>query len=424
MLQADVSALDWPRWVHRGDRIACSHMSAEPVALLRSLAASAGRDADLSLFLGVPFTTAAAGFAPGARLTTFGGMGSAGQLTRTHEVRISMRHYSRCAEAFRDGTEPVDVALVSLARAPDGRLFLGASHGYALAAAHRARHVVAEINAQAPVVLGAMWPETLRIDASVEVDYPLARSAPSEPDDVERRIAQRVAPLVTDGACLQVGIGSLPSAVLDGLKRHRALGLHSGMLTPAIWHLIACGVLDNSRKPVDAGLSVTGCVFGDEDLYRAVASHPQVRLHEPGATHDPRCIAQLANFVAINSALEVDLMGQMNAETVPGPHGRRRQVGGVGGLNDFVRASRHSPGGLAITAIPSRHASGAPRIVATLGGPATVAASDADVIVTEYGVAHLREATLDERALRLIAIAHPDDRDALSLAARRSGQLP
>jgi len=429
MSQVDGSTPDWSTLIRAGDHVACSQMSAEPVALLRSLAASNVHAGRFHVFLGVPFTNAAAEFPPSTTFTTFGGMGSAAALARSRAVRVSMRQYSQVASAFDDGDEPVDVALVSLARSADGHLHLGAAHGYALAAARRARCVVAEVNALAPVVGGARWPADIALAAVVDVSYPIAEPPGSTISDVERRIAGNVAPLVADGACIQVGIGTLASALLDGLRHHRSLGLHSGMLTPAVWRLMQCGALDNARKSIDTGIAVTGCVYGDAALYRAVHENRRIALREPGYTHAREVIARLVGFTAINSALEVDLLGQMNAETVTGEHGARRQVGGVGGLNDFMRAARHAPRGLAVVALPSRRAGrsaapGGSRIVGTLSGPSTVAACDADVVVTEYGVARLRHASLDERAQRLIGIAHPDDRDALRDVARRTGQLP
>lgn len=416
--------IDWAAWVRPGDRLVCSHLSAEPVALLQSLAESGLHEGRFQVHLGVPFSMAAAALGAAATFTTYGGMGSAGALSRGHATRVSLRHYSQCAQAFENGDEVADVVLISLARAADGSLHLGAAHGPALAAARRARHVIAEINAQAPAVRGAPWPADIAITAAMAVDRALAEPTESAASVAEQRIAAHVAPLVADGACLQVGIGSLPSAVLEGLRAHHAMGLHSGMLTPALWRLVQGGAIDNSRKDIDAGVCVTGAVYGGAALYRAVHDNPVVQLREPGYTHAAAVIARLADFTAINSALEVDLMGQMNAETVSTASGARRQVGGVGGLNDFMRAARQAPRGVAIVALPSRQPAragqaGAPRIVATLNGPATVAASDADIVVTEHGVAHLRNASLDERARRLIAIAHPDDRDALRAAARR-----
>jgi acyl-CoA hydrolase len=403
-------------------------MTAEPVALLRSLAASGVHEGRFHVFLGVPFSDAAAGFPSHTGFTTYGGMGSAGALARTHATQVSLRRYAQCAQAFACGEDRADVVLVSLARAPDGSLHLGAAHGHALDAARRARCIVAEINAQAPVLGGAPWPTELAVDAVVETSYPLAVPAPGRASSIEQAIAAHVAPLVAPGACLQVGIGSLASALLEGLSGHHSLGLHSGMLTPALWQLVQHGVIDNSAKPVDAGVSVVGCVYGDAALYAAVHLNPEVQLRSPTLTHAPATIAALPRFTALNSALEVDLWGQMNAETVTTASGARRQVGGVGGLNDFMRAARLAPQGLALIALPSRQLTrdgspGAPRIVATLSGPATVAACDADVVVTEYGVAQLRHATLDQRAKALIAIAHPEDRDALRAAARRLGQL-
>ena len=426
MNPAAADTLDWHRIVRPGDQVVCSHMTAEPVALLRALAASRAHDGRFEVFLGVPFSDASGGFAPATTFTTFGAMGSAGTLMRNHATRISAAHYSQCGDAFASDASAADVVLVSLARDSAGRLCLGAAHGYILDAARRARVVVAEINALAPAVAGAPWPDEIAIGHRIEVAYPLAVAAAPRVSEVERRIAEHVAALVADGACLQVGIGSLASAVVEGLRGHRCLGVHSGMLTPALQALVERGSADNSRKEIDTGVSVTACVYGDAALYAAAHEHPALRLREPRYTHGREVIARLGRFVALNSALEVDLLGQANAETAIGRDGQLRQVGGVGGLNDFVRGARAAPGGKAIIALPSRQPAragadepGAARIVARLSGPATVAAADADVVVTEYGSAHLRHASLGERARRLIAIAHPDDREALAAAARK-----
>ena len=427
-MSPDAAALDWPALVRRRDHIVCSHMTSEPVALLHALAASGAHDGDFALFLGVPFSDAASVFPAATSFTTFGAMGSAGALARRHPTRFSLAHYSQCGDAFAAGAEAADVVLVSLARrGKDGALHLGASHGFVLDAARRARRVIAEVNAAAPVVLGAPWPDDIAIADAVEVDYPIAVAAAPRVSDVERSIASHVAGLVADGACVQVGIGSLASAVVEGLRGHRHLGIHSGMMTPALQRLVELGAVDNSRKEIDAGVSITACVYGDAALYTAAHANPALHLREPHYTHGHDVIARLGGFVALNSALEVDLAGQANAESTVGADGRMRQVGGVGGLNDFVRAARHSAGGRAVIALPARQparsgeASGAARIVARLSGPATVAAADADVVVTEHGVAHLRHASLGDRARRLIAIAHPDDREALARAARTLG---
>ncbi len=168
MNPAAADTLDWHRIVRPGDQVVCSHMTAEPVALLRALAASRAHDGRFEVFLGVPFSDAAGGFAPATTFTTFGAMGSAGTLVRSHATRISAAHYSQCGDAFASGASAADVVLVSLARDAAGRLCLGASHGYVLDAARRARVVVAEINALAPAVAGAPWPDEIAIGHRIE----------------------------------------------------------------------------------------------------------------------------------------------------------------------------------------------------------------------------------------------------------------
>jgi acyl-CoA hydrolase len=427
MKTALISSLAWDILVRPRDRVVCSHMTSEPVALLRALGAAAAQSApdrqSFSIYLGVPFSDAADLFPPQTEFITFGGMGTAGALARRHRTHVSLTPYRLCGDAFGSGAQRADVALVSLARSADGSLTLGAAHGYIVDAARRARVVIAEINAQAPAVPGAPWPDDIPIDTAVEVSYPLANAPAARSSELEQAIAGHVAPLIADGACLQVGIGALPSAVLAQLAHHRALGLHSGMLTPPLWQLIESGTIDNSRKRQAAGISTIGCAYGDAVLYAAVHDRATLQLREPRYTHGGEVIAGLDDFVALNSAIEVDLFGQANAETVPGRNGELRYVGGVGGLNDFIRAARLAPRGQAVIALPSRQPDGRPRIVARLGGPATVAASDADIVVTEHGVARLRDASLDQRARRLIAIADPADRDGLNLAARSMGLL-
>jgi acyl-CoA hydrolase len=171
---------------------------------------------------------------------------------------------------------------------PGGALFLGASHGFVLDAARQARLVVAEVNAAAPAVLGAPWPADIAIGHAVEVDEPIAVAAAPRVSDVERAIAGHVAALVDDGACVQVGIGSLASAVVEGLRGHRFLGIHSGMMTPALQRLVELGAADNSRKEIDAGVSITACVYGDAALYAAAHANPALHLREPRYTHAAR----------------------------------------------------------------------------------------------------------------------------------------
>ena len=410
--------IDWTRIPIAGARIACSQMSAEPQVLLGSLA-EALQDASSALapaavVLGAPFSTTALALPPGIPLEVFGGMGAAATMARDRPLVVLPVNYDRCAQAVL--ARGVDIALVSLARDPaSGGLYLGACHGFAIEAARTARAVIVEVNAQAPCIHGGEWPSDLQVHAIVEADYPIASPAAVSVSPTDTRIAAHVASLVADGATIQVGIGSLPSALLRELRGHRRLGIHSGMLTPSLWELIECGAADDSAKHVDTGVAVCGTVYGDAALYRAVDRTHRVALRAPPDTHGHAAISRLPQFTAINSALEVDLGGQMNLDSVGG-----RLIGGIGGINNFVRGALASRGGRSIIALPSRrrvrgHETAS--IVASLSGPATVCAADADFVVTEYGVAALRDASVGERRLRLIAIAHPDDRENLTAAA-------
>ncbi|MEO8544998.1 MAG: acetyl-CoA hydrolase/transferase C-terminal domain-containing protein [Burkholderiaceae bacterium] len=397
-------------------------MSAEPVALLQSLAKAALPHA-LQLMLGVPFSLAAAELPAHCEITTYGGMGSASQLALRRVLHLSPLHYGRSAKVYEQGLWPCDVALVSLARASDGSLHLGASHGPLLAAARRARHVIAEINAQAPCIPGAPWPTDLSIAAVIETDHALAPLREPAPTAAEQDIARQVAALVPNGACLQVGIGALPSAALAALGHHRHLGVHSGSLTDSLQALVDTGAVDHSRKTIDAGVAVVGSVLGTHALYSAAHQNPALCLREPGYTHDAAVIAAIDDFFSLNSAIEVDLLGNVNAECVAASDGRWRHVGGVGGLPEFVRAARLSRNGQAVIALPARTARDKPRIVARLNGPCTIAATDADCVVTEFGVARLRDASYGQRVRQMLDIAHPDDRDALIASARTIGLL-
>ncbi|CAN5268719.1 acetyl-CoA hydrolase/transferase C-terminal domain-containing protein [soil metagenome] len=425
----DVVAVDWSSLLRPHDRLVCSHMTSEPVALLRSLC-SASPAMPLALMLGVPFTRAAADAPAHVSLSSFGAMGSAAGIGRGRPLQIGMAPYGRCAEPFEQPAAACDVALVSLARAPDGRLMLGASHGYIVEAARQARHVVAEINAQAPCVPGAPWPDDIPLGTVVATDCPLAQAAPVRGEAVDLQIARHIAALVPDGACLQVGLGAMPSAVLAALSAHRHLGVHSGMLTDALHGLMLSGAIDHSRKPAGSRHAVVGSVYGSAALYSFSHLNPAIALREPRYTHGAAVIASLPEFVAINGAIEVDLLGQVNAEAVPeavdGLQPDLRYVGGIGGLNDFVRGARAAPRGRSIVALPSRTrpgAAGRARIVASLSGPATVAAMDADIVVTEHGVAHLRDADLGDRVRRMLVLADPSDREALERTAHARGLL-
>jgi acyl-CoA hydrolase len=238
--------------------------------------------------------------------------------------------------------------------------------------------------------------------------YPLV-----PPGEVERAIGANVASLVSDGATLQLGVGSLPDAVLEALSNHRDLGLHSGILTSPVLPLIERGVVTNAHKPIDVGTTVCGLYIANEPFYRHLDRNPAMRLAAPDYTHDIGVLARLPDFISVNSAVEVDLLGGINAEAAGG-----RYVGGVGGQVDFIRGAAAVPGGRAIIALPAVARGKASRIVARCA-TVTTPAADADTIVTEWGVAELRGISYEERARRMIAIAHPEFRDELAAAASK-----
>jgi len=258
-----------------------------------------------------------------------------------------------------------------------------------------ARVVMAEVNDQVPDVGSAIRFTRADIDVLVAVSCPPPQYPAPPPRDVEDAIAGHIAGLVPDGATIQLGIGSMPSAVARRLIGHHDLGVHSGMISDAVAELIEAGVL-----------------MGSQPLLRLAAAGDSISLRDTRYTHDPAVLAAQHQLVAINSAIEVDLTGQANAETAGG-----RWVGGVGGAVDFARGAARSVGGIPVIALPSTAVSRAgaiSRIVGRLSGPATLGRADAGVIVTEYGVADLRGLTLGQRRERMLAIAHPDHRRALA----------
>jgi acyl-CoA hydrolase len=248
----------------------------------------------------------------------------------------------------------------------------------------------------------------------VPTSRPLVEIPPRPVDERDRSIARHIAGYVHDGATLQVGLGTIPNALFEQLQQHRDLGLHTGVVGDGVIELIERGVITNAAKAIDTGLSVVGGLMGTRRLYDHAHRNASMRVEPVSYTHDPNVLACIRQFTAINSALEVDLTGQVNAEVAAGSY-----VGTIGGQTDFVRAAFACDGGRSVIGLPARTDGGRPRIVARIeSGVVTTARADADVVVTEYGAAELRGQPISERVRRLVAIAHPDDRDALARAAR------
>lgn len=312
----------------------------------------------------------------------------------------------------RNGPFPVDVVLVQVAP-PDkaGRYSLGVSTSQAFPLALQARTVVVEVNENAPRTFGPCFLSVSQIHYLVESTLPLISYPEIQIGDTEKKIASYVAELIPDGATIQMGIGNLPTAILQLLAGKKDLGIHSGMLSDAVVDLVVKGAITNHKKSIYPGKIVAGELIGTEKLFRFGHENPLLEMHGAEVSHNAQLIGQIDNFVAINSALEIDFFGQINAESING-----EQVSGVGGQFDFVEGAYYSRGGISITALNSAAAQGKiSRIVPRLSPPAivTIPRYMADIVVTEYGVAKLRGRSLPQRAEALISIAHPHFRDSL-----------
>ncbi len=296
-----------------------------------------------------------------------------------------------------------------------GFVSLGPSIDATLTAIAQADIVIAQVNPRVPRVLGDACIPMDRITVGVAVDEPLSVLPERPPDPAMDEIGRLVAELVPDRACLQIGIGRVPDAVLSSLEGHRDLGVHSEMMSDGVRRLAARGVITGRYKVTDPGKIVASFALGSVDLYDFVADNPEVSLRGVDYTNDTAVIRQNPRMVSVNSAVEVDVTGQVAAEAI-GPH----VVSGVGGQMDFVRGASLAPEGRSIIALPARAGRGEPRIVANLrrGAAVTTTRNHVQYVVTEYGVAELKGATIQERARRMIAIAHPEDREALEREAR------
>jgi acyl-CoA hydrolase len=318
---------------------------------------------------------------------------------------------------------PLDTVLLQLSP-PDehGYLSLGVSIDCSLTAALCARRrVIAEVNDRMPRTLGDSFIHVSRLSAIVETSRPLPEMKPAPFTAVQRRIGENVASLVPDGATLQLGIGGIPDAVMACLGDKRDLGVHTEMCSDGIVPLIEAGVITGDRKTLHRGKIVAGFVLGTEHLFRFIHENPIFEFHPIQYTNDPFVIAQNAGMVAINSAIQVDLTGQVCADSIG-----TQPYSGFGGQVDFIRGAARSKGGKPVIALPSTAKGGAvSRIVPVLDPGAGVVTSRGDThyVVTEYGIAYLHGKTLRQRVEAMIAIAHPAYRDELAYFAEKNHYL-
>ena len=325
-------------------------------------------------------------------------------------------------ELFASGVMPLDATLLNVSP-PDahGYCSLGTSIDTTLAATRAAGTVIAQLNRSMPRTLGDSFVHVDQIDLAVEVDEPPHAHAAPAIGDVERRIGAFVAELVADGATLQMGIGSIPSAVALALREKRDLGVHTELFTDAVLDLVECGAVTGAAKEINRGKIVSAFLMGSQRLYDFVDDNAMIEMRPVDYTNDTSVIRRFRKMTAINSALSIDLTGQVSADSIG-----TRFYSGVGGQMDFMRGAALAAEGRAIIALPSLAAGGTiSRIAPVLAEGAGVVTTRAHVrtVVTEYGVAELFGRSVRERASALVAIAHPSFRDELTHHARRLYQV-
>ncbi len=323
-------------------------------------------------------------------------------------------HLGESQKLYRTRQIPLGAALVQVSL-PDeqGRVSLGTSVDCSVAAVESADLVIGVVNPNVPFAYGDLL-SVDQFDYLVQDDTPLVTAAFAEPTPTEVLIGKNCAALVDDGDCIQMGIGALPNALAAQLVNHKNLGLHTEMFADGLLRLIKKGVINGSCKAIDKGKIVASFLLGSNDVYSFIDHHPDVLMRDIKYVNDPFVIRQNPHMKAINSATEVDITGQISADSIG-----TRIFSGTGGQVEFVRGASMSEGGKSITAFASRTNKGKNKIVATLNPGAGVVTPRADAhwIVTEYGAVDLYGKSLQERARLMISIAHPDDREALDRAA-------
>ncbi|HAJ26961.1 MAG TPA: 4-hydroxybutyrate CoA-transferase [Syntrophus sp. (in: bacteria)] len=417
-----VTAEEALKLVKNGDRVVFGHACGEPTCLVEALVARAPELKNVEIVHMVAMGP--------ARYAQPGMEGSfrhnalfVGGTTR-NSIKGGLAEYTPCffsqiPRLFTQGIMPVDVALIQIAP-PDREGFcsMGISVDYTSAAAKAAHVVIAQINRFMPRTAGTKI-HLDQIDFIVENDEAIIELKPAKIGPVEAAIGKNIAPLIDDGSTLQLGIGAIPDAVLLFLQDKKDLGIHSEMFSDGVLTLAESGVVNNRKKTINNGKYVATFLMGTRRLYDFVDGNQDIFMQPVDYVNDPLIIGQHENMVSINSCLQIDVMGQVNAEMIG-----RNQFSGVGGQVDFIRGVSRSPGGKAIIALPSTAGGGKiSRIVCELdrGAAVTTSRNDVYLVATEYGVVDLRGKCIRERAKALIGIGHPEFRELLTEQARNYG---
>ena len=411
----DAAGLNLSRFLRAGDHIVWGQACGEPTTLVEALIAQAESIGRVAAFAATSFSgILSADATEKFDLSSMGAIGALRAVAATGRLGIVPCHVSQVGPMIEQGLIGCDVAFVQVSPPDaDGNHSFGLIDDFVQAAVAKARVVIAEVNERVPFTMGDAVLPAAKIDCAVHVSRAPVEVPPAQINETDLAIARIVAGYIEDGAVLQVGIGATPDAILRLLHDRRDLGVHSGMIGDGLVDLVQAGVITNALKPIDAGVSITGALIGTQRLYEFAHRNPKIGMRSSSYTHSDAILSRLTRLVTINSAMEVDLTGQVNAEQ-SGEH----YLGGTGGQVDYVRAGSRSRGGRSIIALPATAKGGKiSRVTAALSGPVTTARSEADVIVTEFGAAELKGRTLAERARRLVAIAHPDFHEELDKAA-------
>jgi len=406
------ASIDLRRYIRPGDTIIVGQGPAEPRSLVEALIEQrrslGGR---VRVYIGATYTGL---FQPEhadvLEFVSIGVVGRASVLADAGVLTIIPAHFGTLPMLMRERRLRPDVVFAQLSPPNgDGVHSLGLVSDYLIHAVEEAGVVLAEINPNVPFTLGDTMVPGTRVAASVVDERPTVDVDRRTPSAQEDAIGRLVASVIPDGATIQFGIGTLPDAILSHLGDKNDLGVHSGLISDAVMELTERGVVTNARKEIDRGVTIAGSLYGSATLHRWAERNPKVISRSVLYTHNATVLGQLGSLHAINSAVEIDLTGQISAEVVGGRH-----IGLVGGQGSFARAAVFAQGGRSILALPSESKNGVSRIVARFGdGIVSSGRSDADLIVTEHGIADLRGASLAERTERLIAIAAPHHRDLL-----------
>jgi acyl-CoA hydrolase len=409
--------LDFAVLIQAGDTVGWAEATAEPVFLTRLLSTQAPGLPPFGVFFALTFGSDFAADHDNVTVTALGGGGAGRRFFAAGAGNVMPANVSALCDLIAAGRPRIDIVLMQVCGPDDGGNYnAGIGIECLREMIQGARLVIAQLNPAVPWTHGDTLIAPQQIDILVPAEHPVLELPSRPPGPVEQAIAAQVADLVPDCATIELGIGQIPQAVTEALGQKRGLGIHSGTIGDGVADLIAAGIVDNRHKEIDPGISVTLMLMGTRRLYAFAERNPKIEIRSPRYTHDALVLGHFRRFVAINSALEIDLTGQVNAETAAGRH-----IGLVGGQMDFVRAANRAPEGRSIIALPStsrdrRHS----RIVGRLpDGVVTTPRAEADLVVTEFGIAELKGRTLAERARALIEIADPAFRPELERASER-----